>query len=174
MRKLSRNVVAVCSGAALLGLAGCGTGGGTTNDSTASPQSSGLAQVDPCTVLTPDELSSLGFDGPGEPENTIPSEPGCAFDSLEYGITVSKNQEKSVEEYGQQDSWATFDKTQVDGRPAATGVSKNATQADACTALVDAGGGVVLVDVSLLRAKDLDECGEALKIAGMIAPRLPR
>ncbi|KAA5828455.1 DUF3558 domain-containing protein [Saccharopolyspora hirsuta] len=174
MRMLSRNVVAVCAGAALLGAAGCGTGGETTNAPASTQQNIGLGQVDPCTVLTPEELSSLGFEGPGQKQEGISSEPGCAFDSLEFGITISKNEEKSVEEYGKQDSWAKFDQTQVDGRPAATGVSKNATQADVCTALVDAGGGVVLVDVSLLRAKEMDECGEALKIAEKIAPRLPK
>ncbi|MEV6230671.1 DUF3558 domain-containing protein [Saccharopolyspora shandongensis] len=170
---LSRNVVAVCAGAVLLGVAGCGGGGDTTKDPAPTQQNQGLGQVDPCAVLTQEELNSLGFEGPGQKTGTS-SEPGCAFDSMQFGITVSKNEEKTVEAYGKQDSFAKFDRLQIDGRPAASAISKNATQADACTAMFDAGGGVILVDVSLLRAKELDECGEALKIAEAIAPRMPK
>ncbi|WP_029535281.1 DUF3558 family protein [Saccharopolyspora spinosa] len=173
MKVLSRTVVAVCSGAALLAAAGCG--GGSPKD--VSPGSmetdQGLAKVDPCTLLTPDELKSFGFEGPGQPETGITAEPGCSFRGKPFTATFYKNQEKTVESYSKQDNWAKFDRAEVDGRPAASAIDKSATQARICSGLFNAGGGVIIIDVSEFRDQGLDECAEGLKIAEAIAPRMP-
>ncbi|PKW14802.1 hypothetical protein A8926_2451 [Saccharopolyspora spinosa] len=67
-----------------------------------------------------------------------------------------------------------FDRLQIDGRAAASATSESGTAARICSAMFDVGGGVILVDVSEFRNQGLDECGEALKVAQVIAPRMPR
>ncbi|MER5389821.1 DUF3558 domain-containing protein [Saccharopolyspora sp. NPDC002686] len=173
MRTLSRSAVAACVGSAVLALAACG--GSVPDDNSApSEQSKGLAQVDPCGMLTPDELKSFGFEETGELDSTNSSEPGCRFNGRPFRATFSKNQEKTVESFEKQDNWAKFERTEIDGRPAASAVDKSATQARICSALVDAGGGVVVIDVSEFRDQGLDECAEGLKIAKAVASKLPR
>ncbi|WP_346074376.1 DUF3558 family protein, partial [Saccharopolyspora thermophila] len=96
---------------ASLAAAGC-SGGATAQDPPATQQRHGLADVDPCALLTPDELGAFGFEGPGQPDNGISSEPGCSFEGSPFGVTFYKNQEKSVESYGRQDNWAKFDRVE--------------------------------------------------------------
>ncbi|QIZ39371.1 hypothetical protein FDZ84_09060 [Saccharopolyspora sp. ASAGF58] len=74
----------------------------------------------------------------------------------------------------QQDNWAKFDRLEIDGRPAASAIDKSATQARLCSALFDAGGGVIIIDVSEFRDQGLDECAGGVKIAEAIAPRMPK
>lgn len=102
------------------------------------------------------------------------SEPGCYYNGERTAVIVYKNQEKTVEAYGQQDNWAKFDELTVDGRAAASAIDKSATQARICSTLFNAGGGSIIVDVSESRDQGLDECAESQKIAEAIAPRMPR
>ncbi|MGW3471662.1 DUF3558 family protein [Saccharopolyspora sp. NPDC000995] len=171
---LSRSVVAVFAGATLLSVAGCSGSSAGPGPSSSTPVSEGLSKVDPCTLLAPEQLESFGFEGPGELETGISSEPGCAFNGKPFGATFYKNQEQTVETYGQQANWAKYDHLEIDGRPAASAVDKSAVQGRMCSALFNAGGGVILVDVSESRDQGLDECAEALKIAEAIAPRMPK
>ncbi|MEV0055783.1 DUF3558 domain-containing protein [Saccharopolyspora shandongensis] len=173
MKVLSRTVVAACAGAALLAAAGCG-GGTAKRDPEPAQEKQGLAQVDPCTMVTPDVLESFGLRGPGDPETGISSEPGCYFNGERISGIFYKNQEKTVESYGKQDNWAKYDRLQIDGRPAASAIDKSSTQARICSTLFDAGGGVIILSVTEKRDQGLDECGEALKIAEAIAPRMPK
>lgn len=177
MSVLSRSLVAACAGFVLLGTAGCGPGGLAGDDSgepSAPPQEAGLAGVDPCAVLSPEKLTELGLEGPGQPLNDAPSEPGCDYMGDVIGATVSKNQGKTVESYAKQANWAKFESTDVNGRVGASAVDKGATQARICSAMFNAGGGVIVVDVSETRPGNLDECGEALKIAKLIEPNVPK
>jgi uncharacterized protein DUF3558 len=175
VRILSRTVVAVCAGVALLSAAGCGGGSPKEGSPGSTEQKQALATVDPCTLLTPKELESFGFEGPGQPETGISSEPGCSFRGKPFTATFYKNQEKTVEAYGQQEgTWAKYDRLEIDGRPAASAIAEGSTQARICSALFDAGGGVIILTLSEFRDQGLDECGEALKIAEAIAPRMPR
>ncbi|QIZ36289.1 DUF3558 family protein [Saccharopolyspora sp. ASAGF58] len=171
MNALSRTVAVGCAGAAVLAITGCG-GPTTKQDPAVQPQ--GLAAVDPCTLLTPDELKSFGFNSPGEPETTISSEPGCSFSGRPLTVTFYKNQEKTVEAYSHQKNWSKFDRLQIDGRAAASATSESGKAARICSAMFDAGGGVILVDVSEFLDQGLDECAEAVKVAQVIAPRMPR
>ncbi|WP_190817987.1 DUF3558 domain-containing protein [Saccharopolyspora pogona] len=172
MNALSRTVAAACAGVAALVIAGCG--GPAAKREPADTQSQGLASVDPCTLLTPDELKSFGFEGPGEPDTTISSEPGCSFRGEPLTVTFYKNQEKTVEAYSHKENWSKFDRLQIDGRAAASATSESGKAARICTAMFDAGGGVILVDVSEFLDQGLDECAEARKVAQVIAPRMPR
>ncbi|MGI8311194.1 DUF3558 domain-containing protein [Saccharopolyspora hattusasensis] len=173
MKVFSRSVVAACAGAALLAAAGCG-GGAAKQKPEPTQEKQGLSQVDPCTMVPPEVLESFGLRGPGEPDSNTSSEPGCYFNGERIAGIFYKNQEKTVESYGRQDNWAKFDRAEVDGRPAASAIDKGSTQARICSALFDAGGGVIILTVTEKRDQGLDECAEGLKIAEAIAPRMPR
>ncbi|WP_093265153.1 DUF3558 domain-containing protein [Saccharopolyspora shandongensis] len=157
----------------MLAIAACG-GPASSDAPPPKEEPQGLAAIDPCALLTPEELKSFGFEESGEPDSSTSSEPGCRFNGRPFRATFSKNQEKTVESYGKQDNWAKFDRAEVDGRPAASAIDKSATQARICSALFNAGGGVIIIDVSEFRDQGLDECAEGLKIAEAIAPRMPR
>ncbi|MER7012388.1 DUF3558 domain-containing protein [Saccharopolyspora sp. NPDC000359] len=173
MKRLSRAMVAAWASAALLAVAGC-SAPSAEKEPAPDTQPQGLTAVDPCTLLTPEELAEFGFESPGEPDTGISSEPGCRFNGRPFRATFSKNQEKTVEALGKQDNWAKFDSLEIDGRPAASAVDKSATQARLCSAFFDAGDGVIIIDVSEFRDQGLDECAEAVKIAEAIAPRMPK
>ncbi|MER7010373.1 DUF3558 domain-containing protein [Saccharopolyspora sp. NPDC000359] len=172
MKSLSQAVIAVCAGGVLLAVAGCGGPAGQTPDP--ESQTQGLEQLDPCGIFTDDDLQAFGLEGPGSPETGIASEPGCYYNGDRTAVVVYKNQEQTVEAYGQQSNWAKFDALTVDGRKAASAIDKTATQARICSTLFDAGGGSIIVDVSESRDQGLDECAESQKIAEAIAPRMPR
>ncbi|MER6987813.1 DUF3558 domain-containing protein [Saccharopolyspora hirsuta] len=171
MKVLARSTVGACAGAALLVAAACGT---PQEDPAPTASNQGLAQIDPCTMVSPDVLASFGLRQPGDPEDGDPSEPGCYFNGDKIAGIFYKNQEKTVESYGQQDNWAKYDRLEIDGRPAASAIDKGSTQARICSALFDAGGGVIKLTVTEKRDQGLDECGEAVKIAEAVAPRMPR
>lgn len=154
-------------------MAGCG-GPSSEGDPPVKSEPQGLAKIDPCTLLTPEELESFGFEGPGEPETGSTGEPACSFTGQPFGATFFKKQDMTVEKYGQQDTWAKFDRLEVDGRPAASTIAKGSTQSRICSVMFDAGGGVIDLTLQEFRDKGLDECGEALKVAEKIAPRMPK
>ncbi|MER5389816.1 DUF3558 family protein [Saccharopolyspora sp. NPDC002686] len=175
MNVLSRAVFAACASAVALTVAGCG--GPTQGGDPASEAQSqkGLAVVDPCELLAPEQLKSFGFNGPGEPTSIVPSQPGCAFKGEPFSITVFKNEEETVESLGRQEgTWAKFDRLEVDGRPAASGISSGSTRARICSAMFNAGGGVIILTVQEFRDQGLDECAEGLKVAEAVAPKLPK
>jgi hypothetical protein len=172
---LSRSSVAAVAGAMLVTVAGCGSGGlaGDETNESPPPPNAGLAGIDPCTVLSQDDLTAFGLKGPGSPEKGISSEPGCYFDGENIATILYKNQEKTVDAYGKQGNWAQFNKVDVSGRSGASAIDRSATQARICSTLFDAGGGAIIIDVTD-RPGNLDECAESLKIAQAIAPRLPK
>ncbi|MER6991458.1 DUF3558 domain-containing protein [Saccharopolyspora hirsuta] len=175
MNRLSQAVVAACASVVVLALAGCGPSRSSEEPAPGAQQPQALAAVDPCTLLTPEELQSFGFEAPGEPDTGISSEPGCRFNGRPFRATFSKNQEKTVDSYGRQkDTWAKYDRLEIDGRPAASAIAEGSTQARLCSALFDAGGGVIIITVSEFRDQGLDECAEGVKIAEAIAPRMPK
>ncbi|MER7010376.1 DUF3558 family protein [Saccharopolyspora sp. NPDC000359] len=154
-------------------VASCGRPSSVEGPPTAAAEQ-GLAKVDMCTLLTPEELESFGFRAPGEPETGSSGEPACAFSGRPFGATFFKNQEMTVEKYSQQDTWAKFDRLEVDGRPAANTITKGSTQARLCSTMFDAGGGVITLTVQEFRDEGANVCAESVKVAEVIAPKLPR
>ncbi|WP_223839387.1 DUF3558 family protein [Saccharopolyspora pogona] len=67
-----------------------------------------------------------------------------------------------------------FDRTEVDGRPAVVTVDKGSVQARICSARFDAGEGSIIITLREETDQGLDECAEAVKIAEVVAPRMPR
>jgi hypothetical protein len=153
-----------------MGLAGCG---GTSPAAQQPP--SGLANVDPCKIMNSQQLSADGFGTQSKPVKHFDVEPGCSFDSDKETVSFFKNQTKTVDTYGQQSNWAQYNKTSIAGRPAAIALSKDDVGNGVCSALVSAGGGVVIVDTqSGDPRKPYDACGQAQKYAQEVASSLPQ
>ncbi|PRW62163.1 DUF3558 domain-containing protein [Actinopolyspora mortivallis] len=164
-------------GAALTGATACSPSGGTENSpETSSPTSSenSLASVDPCTVLSETELKSFGLKIPGKSKSTLPWTSGCSYKGDPVRLSLVTNTRETVASAEQKDTWATFERTTVHDRAAATAITKGSTQARICEVMFDAGNGMIQVQVSEPRLPDdVDECAEALKIAKKVEPKVP-
>ncbi|WP_460958719.1 DUF3558 family protein [Parasphingorhabdus pacifica] len=171
---LRPSLVAVVAGLALAGMAACSQDGSAGEDSdSAALQGSAPAELDPCSVLKPQQATKAGLPAQEEFEDQISSEPGCRYQGEEKMITIFRNAEKTLDEYGQQENWGEFTKTDVNGRPGARAVDSAATD-DMCTTMLSAAGGVVVVDAQAADPRDpFDGCGASLDIAETIEPSLP-
>lgn len=91
--------------ALLLGVAGCGTpgNGGTNTDSSESGKatastSAEAAKVDPCKLLTSEDLGKLSLEAPGEVKR-ISGAPGCDWNlTTSGGLSIVANNDKSIDE----------------------------------------------------------------------------
>ncbi|GAB3286815.1 DUF3558 domain-containing protein [Parasphingorhabdus pacifica] len=180
MNKVLRPWMVAVAGLALASVASCSSGGSADKgggSGSPEPQGSALANLDPCSILTPQLATEMGLPAEGELDEQISSEPACLYDSgLEGGklITINRNAEKTLEEYGAQDNWGVFKPIEVNGRSAAEAINEVAMGQDLCTTMLSAGGGVVLVDAQSTDPREpFDACGESLKIAEQIEPSLP-
>ncbi|WP_347567520.1 DUF3558 domain-containing protein [Actinopolyspora sp. BKK1] len=167
---------------ALLGVAGCGPGGlagdesegATEETSAAKPSEEVLAGVDPCNVLSDAELKSFGLEVPGEVTNNPSWAPGCQYQGDPVVASIRKETRDTVDSAAEKDTWAEFRRTEVNGRTAATAVTKGATQARLCSALFDAGRGMIQIQAHEISSSDsLDECAKALEIAKKVEPNVP-
>ncbi|WP_246868303.1 DUF3558 family protein [Saccharopolyspora sp. ASAGF58] len=169
---------------ALLGLAACsgGKAGGdgqtttTQESSTTAAAGGGLQNFDPCSFLSSDDLSAAGVTGPGEKQDNFSFEPGCSYEGEKILLAVYKNQEETVAKYEKSGNWDKYEKFQLNGRSAARAVEGGGGAVDAgCSIVIDAGGGVVLVDVTEVMPDSVpDKCGEAEKIARQIEAKFPK
>lgn len=181
MTALSRSMISATAGLVLIGLAGCSggaaDGGGAPTEGKPAPEAGGALQsFDPCSFLSPEDLSAAGVKGPGEKQDNFDHEPGCSFEGQNILLTVYKNQEETVTKYEKDGNWDKYEKFDLNGRNAARAVEAGGGSVDAgCSVVVDAGGGVVLVDVTeAMPGSVSDKCGEAEKIARQIEPKLPK
>lgn len=162
---------------ALFGLAAC-SGGGNTPDGGADPtppaQGMPLASFEPCTFFKPEELSSFGVATQGKDFSPVKSEPGCAWDGEKMSLSIQKNLDQTVETYGANGSWDSYQTKTIAGRPAAIALESGATDTGSCSALVNAGGGVAIYMLDgLMRDTIPDPCDELEKIVNQTASRLP-
>ncbi|MDA3627593.1 DUF3558 family protein [Saccharopolyspora oryzae] len=166
----------VTAGLALVGLSAC-SGGATGSDEqqqTSEAKSSGLADLDVCNFFTADELSAFGVKGPGEPDSTVDTEPGCNFQGDDKDVTLYKVPGTPFDAYTKKGNFDSLKPFEVSGRKAATGVTKGSEGQGICSAFIDAGSGTVTVTVTgLMKDSVADPCGEAEKVARQIEPRLP-
>lgn len=175
-----RALTIVSASAVLLGMSACADGGGgsANDENVPNPQAGGgpaLESFDPCTFFQPEQLASWGFPAEGRKDDTLSFEPGCVWDGEKALLTLLKNTEETVESYETSGSWDSYDKTTIDGRPAAVALEPGATGLGSCTVLVDAGGGVAIYMLDGIRQDSLpDPCGETKKIASESAAELPK
>ncbi|MFR9730174.1 DUF3558 family protein [Saccharopolyspora sp. MS10] len=176
MIQRSRSTIAAVCCAGLLAVSGCALGDATTEpEPTSEPKPSGLANFDTCSFFTPADLNVVEASGPGEPVEQVSFEPGCTFEGPDNLLTLYKNQDETVASYETGGNWDSYQKFDINGRAAATGISPGATGHGLCNILLDAGGGVAIVSITkIMPEATYDDCGLAEKVARQIEPRLPR
>ncbi|WP_243793236.1 DUF3558 family protein [Saccharopolyspora gloriosae] len=143
-------------------------------DAEAPARNAGLDSIDPCALLTEDELTARGAWPPGYPNRNVPAEPGCDYDGDPFGYSFFKNQQMTVESYGAQDNWAEFDRRELNGRVAANAINASSTGGRICSTMFNAGGGVIIVTVGELNDEGRDECAESWQLAELVEAKTPR
>jgi hypothetical protein len=145
----------------------------TGTSSSGGGSSAALDKLDACTLLTADQLQQYGVETKGKPQNNS-SENGCAFiatpDSSATSINLSKSKD-SVDSYVQRsDTFVKLAKNSVNGRNGVqTQISTSNTE---CSQVMAVGSGTVRAGV--INDKSGDPCGDALKIAQVVEPKLPK
>ncbi|MGH3845856.1 MAG: DUF3558 family protein [Pseudonocardiaceae bacterium] len=153
--------------------AGCGS---PVSGAPTVPAVADASRVDMCTILTDPELSKLGIKlSSRKPENEV-GVVGCGWVGKPFTLGLDRDKD-TVAEYKARRSdpaFTSFAENTVNGRAGAR-LSVDRARDD-CTQLMD--GGPVSLSVSVAAASSLgppiDPCAEALRIAQMIEPRLPK
>lgn len=175
MSRPSRVASALLVVGALLAVPGCALRSQAEAPGVDAPvRDTGLASLDPCALLTAEELAARGARSPGYPNRNITAEPGCDYDGDPFGYSFFKNQEMTVESYGAQDNWAKFDRRELNGRAAANTIDAGSTDGRICSTMFNAGGGVIIATVSELNDEGRDECAESWRLAELVEPETPR
>lgn len=158
---------------ALVLAAGCGSGiaGSPTEPNAPPPQE----LVDPCSVLTEQELASLGMRLDTKRTISELDARGCGWLGDPFGISLTTDPDTVADYQARRDSpvWVSFRDVDVNGRPAVELITR--TTGEQCGLQVTVGSGSLglnVGDTSGLRVP-VDECAEALRIMEMIEPKLP-
>jgi Protein of unknown function (DUF3558) len=130
-----------------------------------------------CTVLTDAELSGLGIRLNTRKQVNRLGLVGCKWLGKPFTLDLERDKETvaSYKARRHDPAFTSFADNTVDGRPGAR-LSVDPDRDD-CTQLMD--GGPVSLSVSVapafsLNGPSVDSCAEALRIAQMIEPRLPK
>jgi hypothetical protein len=163
-------------GAAVLLAAGCGSHS-QGSDPAPSPPVADASRVDMCTILTDQELGQLGIKlNSGKPVNRL-GLVGCKWLGTPFTLDLDRDKD-TVAQYQarrRDPAFTSFTDNTVNRRAGAQ-LSVRRDRSD-CTQLVD--GGTVSLTVSVAQSglwtgPQIDSCAEALRIAQMIEPRLPK
>lgn len=173
MSSLSRSAATATTVLALFGLSACGGAPGAGTDATPEPKHSALQAFDPCTFLTPDELSSFGVEPQAKPFTQVSEQPGCTWDGKDMDLVLQKNAVQSLDQYEKTGTFDEFTRKPFAGRAGARMLTAGAKGQGVCNAVVSAGGGIVLYQVTG-NYPEFDACGEVEKIADQTAARLPQ
>jgi len=155
-------------------VAGCGS---QVWGASASPAVGDASRVDMCTILTDHELTQLGTKlGSREPVNELGSV-GCQWLGTRITLDLERYKETLASYRHRRNSptFTSFVDNTVNGRPGAH-LSVRSDRSD-CDQLMD--GGLVTLSVAVAQAglydgPPIDSCAEAMRIAQMIEPRLPK
>lgn len=160
----------------LLGLlaASCGS---HTASAPAPPPVGDASRVDMCTILTDQELTQLGMRLDTRRQVNQLGSVGCMWlgTRITLGLERDKEMLASYRQRRNSPTFTSFADNTINGRPGAhLSVDRDR---DDCTQLMD--GGPVSLRVSVAPAGEyegppIDSCAEAMRIAQMIEPRLPR
>lgn len=136
-----------------------------------------MANFDPCTVLTPEELQANGVSPESKPFDQGLGEVGCEFEGEEVLLTVLKAEGRNLAQWQEnRDNFDEFELNQVGSHPGARGIAAGGTDQGVCNQFIEAGDSTVDVQITYMSAQDLaskDPCGEAMKFAELIEPKLP-
>lgn len=151
----------------------------TEPDSTAPPVANpkNVRGTDPCTLLTPQQLSELTFTEPGVKDASPWGEDGCVWQNgnLTVGVTPDTGRSGLAEIYRRKDNFDTFAASDVDGYPVVR--VNESLEASSCVAIVGvADDQLVHVHFGRVAGKDpayRDPCAFAETIVGMVLGNLP-
>lgn len=133
-----------------------------------------LARVDPCRVLSAEQLGSLGLPPNGTIRHQETEKVGCTYPGTVLTLTVYRVRTETLEAFGERGHWSEFAPIEVNGHRAARVRPIGATP-DRCTTMVAAGGGVVMFEAYATNLyMPVDGCGESARAATMASPVLPR
>lgn len=139
--------------------------------STSTSASAVIDSVQPCTLLTPQELQQFGQPSPGTPHDAA-GETGCEFGGQPFGMTLSKANDGLDYFTKHADKFVKVTKNPVNGR---AGVQLLiSTDGSECSQVMAVGTGYVVVGVVYNFGHTGDPCAKALEIAQVIEPRLPK
>lgn len=157
-------------------LAGCS--GGEISSAPVPASTNVLADVDPCALLSAEELQSYGVAGPGEPVDQGIGEQGCDYFGDAFQFAIYKGEDDSLSYWeGQRDKFGVFEGNQVGSRSGIKQITKGAIGQRICNQVIEVGSGSVTVQVGYKagRAADDEEaCTKAMEIANVIEPKLPK
>jgi hypothetical protein len=154
--------------------AGCGS---QMSGAPALPAVADASQVDMCTILTDAELTGLGIKldtrKPFDEVGTV----GCQWVGKPITLSLQRDKDTIAAYQARRDdpAFTSFSDNTVNDRAGVQlGVRRDRTQ---CAQFID--GGPVSLTVSVAPAfsldpRPIDSCAEALRIAKMIEPRLPK
>lgn len=177
---MRRGVVVV----AIVGMlaAGCGaqTGGQTAAQTPAPPAPPAVANangVDMCTILSDPELTALGAQPGTRTSFNKGGVVGCRWKGQSFTLSLERDNSTlaGYEAYRHDPQFINFMDNTVNGRAGAHfGVDPKGSQ---CAQLIDGGSVSLSVSVAVpanAGPSPVDPCAEALRIAQMIEPRLPK
>ncbi|QRK89488.1 DUF3558 domain-containing protein [Saccharopolyspora erythraea] len=176
MRTTRTTVAAVLASAGLL-LAGCGGPSAGPTPTSEGPKEPGLANFDPCTALSAEQLQAQGVEAPGAPVDQGVGEVGCDFDSEDLVLTLLKADGRDLSYWeGRRNNFDKFENNQVASRRGISGVAAGGMGQGVCRQIVEAGGGSVIAQVTYSsdQIQGNDPCAKALEIAQQIEPKLPK
>jgi hypothetical protein len=142
----------------------------------APPPVADASKIDMCTILTDRELTSLGAQ-PGTRKSFNNSGViGCRWQGKSYTLSMERANSTlaGYRAHRNDPGFINFADNTVNGRAGSHfGVDKSGSQ---CAQLMDGGSAALAVSVAISRTASapVDPCAEALRIAQMIEPRLPK
>ena len=154
--------------------AGCSA---QTAGSPPSPAVGDASRVDMCTILTDAELAGLGIKLTSRKPNNRLGEVGCRWAGQPFTLDLERGKESVAQYRARRDdpAFTSFADNTVNGRAGAR-LSVESDRSD-CTQLIDGGSVGLVVSVAqsgLYTGPPINTCAEAMRIAQMIEPRLPR
>jgi Protein of unknown function (DUF3558) len=154
--------------------AGCGA---QTAEPASAPSVRDASRVDMCTILTDNELAGLGIKVSSREPNNRLGEVGCGWIGKPFTLDLERGKDTVAQYQARRadPAFVSFADNTVNGR-AGVRFSVRSDHSD-CAQLID--GGPVGLVVSVAQAGSytgppIDSCAEAMRIAQMIEPRLPK
>ncbi|MGH3753393.1 MAG: DUF3558 family protein [Pseudonocardiaceae bacterium] len=170
---MARGAVVVVVAVGLL-VGGCGA---VRSGTPVAPAVADASRVDMCTILTDAELTQLGLKlNSRKPVNEL-GEVGCRWVGKPVTLDLERGKDTVAMYRARRNdpAFTSFADNTVNGR-AGVRFSVERNRSD-CAQLIDGGPVALVVAVAPAFSLDppkIDSCAEALRIAQMIEPRLPR
>ena len=143
----------------------------------ASPTVGDASRVDMCTILTDQELTGLGMELDSREQVSELGAVGCQWVGKRIRLSLERDKDTIAQYKARRNdpAFTSFGDDTVNGR-AGVHLSVERDRAD-CAQLID--GGPVSLTVAVAQAglysgPKIDSCAEALRIAQLLEPRLPK